>query len=101
MDSLERRYTIESIMAAYANGDITVDVTNERLKAIGCTFYIDPDKGKDCNAFMDVGGGNLEPIKIENGKVVGGAHHSYAIYYNGAVYHCDPNDNETIVGLTD
>lgn len=94
---VNRREEIESIILAYTAGDFTIDEANEKLKDLGCTFNLTEDKGAGSNAIMNVGIGSPEPITIKDGKVVGGAHHSYYIYYKGEIYHCDPADEETIV----
>ena len=91
------RNEVDEIMRAYNDGAITIDEANRQLDALdgvvdgkyGVGFFLDANKGKDCNAWMDCGIGGAEPIKVVDGKVVKptGMHPSYYIYYNGETYH--------------
>ena len=91
------RAEVDEIMQKYNSGELTIDEANEKLDGLdgavdgkyGVGFYLDANKGKDCNAWMDCGVGNCEPIKVENGKVVKptGMHPSYYIYYDGKIWH--------------
>ena len=91
------RAEVDEIMQKYNSGELTIDEANEKLDGLdgavdgkyGVGFYLDANKGKDCNAWMDCGVGNCEPIKVENGKVVKptGMHPSYWIYYDGKIWH--------------
>lgn len=91
------RTEVDEIMQKYNSGEYTMEEANEKLDGLdgvvdgkyGVGFYLDANKGKDCNAWMDCGADTCEPIKVENGKVVKptGMHPSYYIYYNGETYH--------------
>ena len=91
------RAEVDEIMQKYNSGELTIDEANEKLDGLdgavdgkyGVGFYLDANKGKDCNAWMDCGVGSCEPIKVENGKVVKptGMHPSYWIYYDGKIWH--------------
>ena len=91
------RAEVDEIMQKYNSGELTIDEANKELDGLdgvvdgkyGVGFFLDENKGKDCNAWMDCGIGGAEPIKVENGKVVKptGMHPTYYIYYNGEVWH--------------
>lgn len=99
------RAEVDEIMSAYNAGDITIDEANRRLDALdgaedgnyGCGFYLSSDRAKGCNAWLDCGVGNPDPIKVENGKVVGGCHPSYYVYYEGKVWHTKAIGDDTLV----
>lgn len=101
------RAEVDEIMQKYNSGEYTIDEANEKLDGLdgvvdgkyGVGFYLDENKGKDCNAWMDCGVGGCEPIKVENGKVIHptGMHPSYYIYYNGKTWHVSEEDNVTLI----
>lgn len=100
------RAEIEEILQKYNSGEYTIDEANEKLDGLdgsvdgnyGVGFHLDENKGKDCNAWMDCGVGNCEPIKVVNGKVVKptGMHPTYRIYYNGETWHVG-DDKVTLI----
>lgn len=99
------RAEIDAIMADYNAGKITIDEANKRFDALdgaqdgvyGIGFHLSSDRAKGCNAWLDCGVGDPDPIKVENGKVVGGAHPSYYIYYQGKVWHTKAIGDDTLV----
>ena len=69
------RAEVDEIMQKYNSGEYTIDEANEKLDGLDGVvdgkyvvgFYLDENKGKDCNAWMDSGVCGCEPIKVENG----------------------------------
>ena len=103
----EYRVEVDEIMQKYNAGELTIDEANKELDGIdgvvdghyGVGFYLDPDKGKDCNAWMECGVGAATPVKVEDGKVVypTGMHPSYWILYDGKIWHVSYQDNMTLI----
>lgn len=99
------RAEIDEIMAQYNAGKITIDEANKKLDALdgaqdgeyGIGFYLASDRAKGCNAWLDCGIGNPDPVKIEDGKLVGGGHPSYTILYQGKRWHVKSVDDPTLV----
>lgn len=99
------RAEIDEIMAQYNAGKITIDEANKKLDALdgaqdgkyGIGFYLASDRAKGCNAWLDCGIGYPDPVKIEDGKLVGGGHPSYTILYQGKRWHVKSVDDATLV----
>ena len=58
----EYRVEVDEIMRKYNAGELTIDEANKELDGLdgvvdghyGVGFYLDPDKGKDCNACLSL-----------------------------------------------
>ena len=92
---------INKILKQWADGEKTVEETNEALKGTG--IYVDPDKQKitegegavycedlsKINGYglLDTGTGTLDKVKIKNGKLVDSIGNMAALVLVGDVYY--------------
>ena len=92
---------INKILKQWADGEKTVEETNEALKGTG--IYVDPDKQKiaegegavycedlsQINGYglLDTGTGTLDKVKIKNGKLVDSIGNMAALVLVGDVYY--------------
>lgn len=99
------RAEIDAIMKAYNSGTITIDEANKQLDALdgvqdgvyGVGFYLASDRAKGCNAWIYSGIGDPDPVVVKDGKVVGGCHPSYYVYYDGKTWHTKDIGDDTLV----
>ena len=101
---------INKILKQWADGEKTVEETNEALKGTG--IYVDPDKQKiaegegavycedlsQINGYglLDTGTGTLDKVKIKNGKLVDSIGNMAALVLVGDV-HYKVVDGDTLV----
>ena len=101
---------INKILKQWADGEKTVEETNEALKGTG--LYVDPDKQKiaegegavycedlsQINGYglLDTGTGTLDKVKIKNGKLVDSIGNMAALVLVGDV-HYKVVDGDTLV----
>ena len=92
---------INKILKQWADGEKTLEETNEALKGTG--IYVDPDKQKitegegavycedlsKINGYglLDTGTGTLDKVKIKNGKLVDSIGNMAALVLVGDVYY--------------
>lgn len=92
---------INKILKQWADGEKTVEETNEALKGTG--IYVDPDKQKIAEGegavycedlskingygLLDTGTGTLDKVKIKNGKLVDSIGNMAALVLVGDVYY--------------
>ena len=101
---------INKILKQWADGEKTVEETNEALKGTG--IYVDPDKQKIAEGegavycedlskingygLLDTGTGTLDKVKIKNGKLVDSIGNMAALVLVGDV-HYKVVDGDTLV----
>ena len=101
---------INKILKQWADGEKTVEETNEALKGTG--IYVDPDKQKIAEGegavycedlskingygLLDTGTGTLDKVKIKNGKLVDSIGNMAALVLVGGV-HYKVVDGDTLV----
>ena len=101
---------INKILKQWADGEKTLEETNEALKGTG--IYVDPDKQKitegegavycedlsKINGYglLDTGTGTLDKVKIKNGKLVDSIGNMTALVLVGDV-HYKVVDGDTLV----
>ena len=101
---------INKILKQWADGEKTVEETNEALKGTG--LYVDPDKQKIAEGegavycedlskingygLLDTGTGTLDKVKIKNGKLVDSIGNMAALVLVGDV-HYKVVDGDTFV----
>ena len=101
---------INKILKQWADGEKTLEETNEALKGTG--IYVDPDKQKitegegavycedlsKINGYglLDTGTGTLDKVKIKNGKLVDSIGNMAALVLVGDV-HYKVVDGDTLV----
>ena len=101
---------INKILKQWADGEKTVEETNEALKGTG--LYVDPDKQKIAEGegavycedlskingygLLDTGTGTLDKVKIKNGKLVDSIGNMAALVLVGDV-HYKVVDGDTLV----
>ena len=92
---------INKILKQWADGEKTLEETNEALKGTG--IYVDPDKQKIAEGegavycedlskingygLLDTGTGTLDKVKIKNGKLVDSIGNMSALVLVGDVYY--------------
>ena len=92
---------INKILKQWADGEKTLEETNEALKGTG--IYVDPDKQKIAEGegavycedlskingygLLDTGTGTLDKVKIKNGKLVDSIGNMAALVLVGDVYY--------------
>ena len=101
---------INKILKQWADGEKTLEETNEALKGTG--IYVDPDKQKIAEGegavycedlskingygLLDTGTGTLDKVKIKNGKLVDSIGNMAALVLVGDV-HYKVVDGDTLV----
>ena len=101
---------INKILKQWADGEKTVEETNEALKGTG--IYVDPDKQKIAEGegavycedlskingygLLDTGTGTLDKVKIKNGKLVDSIGNMASLVLVGDV-HYKVIDGDTLV----
>ena len=101
---------INEVLKQWADGEKTVEETNEALKNTG--IYVDPDKQKIAEGegavycedlskingygLLDTGTGTLDKVKIKNGKLVDSIGNMAALVLVGDV-HYKVVDGDTLV----
>ena len=89
--------TVVDTLLDYTSGKKTLEETQDALKDIGSSLYINVG-GKPGNALLDCGVGSLEPIMVVNGKLENptGVPHQDFVYYGTTVYQID-DDQVTLI----
>ena len=89
--------TVTEIILNGQNENKTAEEINKELAAAGFDTRVGVEKTG--NAYVDVQVGSLEPVTVENGKIVGGTiDEMYTVYYDGKVWHTDKDDATLIEG---
>lgn len=70
--------TVNEIIARYTTGNLSLEETNERLRAIGSNLYLNPDKNalteeeiqEGTAGLLDIGVGSWDKVEIKDGSLV-------------------------------